>query len=661
MTKRNMTYTTASLLLTLACAPASLGQTTASDNAGNPSYVASGWFDGQNDSTGFGPWKLLSSATSGGFAGFYSADNLGGVDNIGVEQSPALPYTNPGSEGRVWASFANKGDGIDQATAFRELTTSLDGLGDSFSVSYEHGFVNGAAGIALRTANISDLPEDFEAGARAQFQFSGGEGVYSLIDDAGEIPLDGSGSLPFIPFTLFGVDVTYTLTGPDTYDIEITKYNAAAGSGGAAPDVFNKSTHGVLGGRTLAGAGTIDSVALYQLDVEKQSDGFFNNLAYTASGGSGSDNAANYFGFWFDGDNLGSGFGPWEFTSETDGGFAGTFTQSGASAGVDNIGSPAPDGEVWASFANQGNFADKAVQFRDFDNPLGSQGDTFSVSFENGFVDPGGRVGVSLRDGSVQFGTETPDDFDSDALFQFYFLGGESTYTLIDATGEVDTGVNFSFWGVDLDLTLTSATTFDITITRYGEPNDSNPEITSFNGLSFANTSGDGTVESLALVNIDAPNQSDVFWNSLAYATDQVSGIPGDLDGSGSVDASDIDLLTAAIRAGSSDPGFDLDSSGDVDSADLDFLVATLIGTFTGDSNIDFTVDLIDLSALASNFGENAGWAGGNFNTDELVDLIDLSLLASNFGSTASVPEPVTATLATVGLTGLLRRRKRFA
>lgn len=508
------------------------------DNSAHPAYDA-GWADGPNGGAGFGPWILSSEATGDGFAGFYrqsDATEDHGIDNVG-QTDPDL--------GSAWASYANKGSGIDRATAYRALSNPLDGAGDVFRASYENGYVNGLAGIALRNGNSSAAPGDFATGARSQFYFSGGSAGYTLEDAAGAIELDGqTAGLPFVPFTFFGVDVEYEMTGANTYDISITKYNSAAGSGGAAPDVFDKSAYPGLGGRTLAGTGPIDSVALFQQDTETQSDAYFNKLAYSTASGGGTDDASDFqytFG-WDVGVNGGTGFGPWDFAAETSGGFAGQYIQGNPGNGVDNIGTSggaptAPDGTVWASYANKGDFADKSTQYRDFINPLSAAGDSFSVSFEHGYIDPGGKIGVSLRDRAVDPFNETSDGFADQALFQFFFEGGDDTYTLVDASGEVDTGVGFSFWGVDLAVTLTSPTTYDLDITRYGEANDTAPVVTTLADLTFVDTLGDGSIESLAFFNQDAPTQSDVYFNNLSYTA--VDGAAGDFDADGDVDGAD--------------------------------------------------------------------------------------------------------------------------
>ncbi|MEQ9461302.1 MAG: hypothetical protein RIG82_10155 [Phycisphaeraceae bacterium] len=140
-------------------------------------------------------------------------------------------------------------------------------------------------------------------------------------------------------------------------------------------------------------------------------------------------------------------------------------------------------------------------------------------------------------------------------------------------------------------------------------------------------------------------------------AVTPLNALPGDFDADTDIDADDIDLLTAAIAAGSADTIYDLDGSTTIDAADLDEMILNLLGTFFGDTNLDLAVDLIDLSALATNFGQTSGWAGGNFNTDTIVDLIDLSLLATNFGAgTVVLPEPSMA-LMLLGILPALARR----
>ncbi|WP_428387629.1 hypothetical protein [Mucisphaera sp.] len=137
--------------------------------------------------------------------------------------------------------------------------------------------------------------------------------------------------------------------------------------------------------------------------------------------------------------------------------------------------------------------------------------------------------------------------------------------------------------------------------------------------------------------------------------------IDGDYDLDGALDLGDLDLLFAELLLDPIDQDIaTFDANGDtvLDSADISFWVSSLFGSADGDSNLDGTVDLIDLSNLASNFGAVGQplYDAGNFNGDDAVDLIDLSLLATNFGFTNTIPEPASALLALGGLLTLRRR-----
>ncbi|QDU70369.1 golvesin C-terminal-like domain-containing protein [Mucisphaera calidilacus] len=122
------------------------------------------------------------------------------------------------------------------------------------------------------------------------------------------------------------------------------------------------------------------------------------------------------------------------------------------------------------------------------------------------------------------------------------------------------------------------------------------------------------------------------------------SVVAGSADGDTMIDANDIDAVLRATQGNGATAFTDLDGSGTTDADDANLLVIDILGTQFGDANLDQSVDLLDLSALASSFDATDGdWASGDFNGDGNVDLLDLSLLASNFGYTAPVPAPALA------------------
>jgi hypothetical protein len=94
--------------------------------------------------------------------------------------------------------------------------------------------------------------------------------------------------------------------------------------------------------------------------------------------------------------------------------------------------------------------------------------------------------------------------------------------------------------------------------------------------------------------------------------------------------------------------------------------------TYSGDANLDGTVDTIDFNLLASSFSQPGKvWTEGDFDFNGSVDSIDFNLLASNFsqvlpasvgssgGFGALVPEPASSAVIGSVMAGLLSSRRR--
>lgn len=143
------------------------------------------------------------------------------------------------------------------------------------------------------------------------------------------------------------------------------------------------------------------------------------------------------------------------------------------------------------------------------------------------------------------------------------------------------------------------------------------------------------------------PGQSYTLTASIDdYWTKSAQGDDGELD------VSDLTFFHLQI-----DPGT---NTGDFYEVVFDELrIVSPVALLSGDANGDGSVDLLDLSILATNFGQSGSFtnAEGDFNGDAVVDLLDLSILAQNFGMTATVPEPVSGALLAIGGLGILRRR----
>jgi hypothetical protein len=116
------------------------------------------------------------------------------------------------------------------------------------------------------------------------------------------------------------------------------------------------------------------------------------------------------------------------------------------------------------------------------------------------------------------------------------------------------------------------------------------------------------------------------------------TAVVGDLNGDGKVNATDIDLLYKAIKAGSGDSTYDLNFDGAVTTADVDYLVEDILDTYYGDADLNGAVGVSDLSLLAAyyNTASGASWANGDFDGNGAVGVSDLSILAANYNSGSS-------------------------
>jgi hypothetical protein len=215
------------------------------------------------------------------------------------------------------------------------------------------------------------------------------------------------------------------------------------------------------------------------------------------------DTGSNYIHPVWSG-NGGTGFDAWVFRTAISGNTA-TYFVANTTANTDlNYIWTMPSFQSWGTAANGPGYSSVAA-FRGFGaNSLNRRGDTFRVSMENGGIQNGTTCGVVLRNGNV---STDSDSYDDNQRLQFYFLGGGANYLVIDSTGVVNTGVPFTFDGVDLVFTLTGANTYQLKI-YYAASGVLQATVT-------GTLAGSGTIDSVALFNRDTEN-NDVFFNDLS-------------------------------------------------------------------------------------------------------------------------------------------------
>jgi hypothetical protein len=253
-----MNLKTSSLLLLFLLASGSVfaePTTIAQDDANQAAYGGQ-WDNSKNGGNGFGSWTLTSEGNDNDrHAGFFIADTKNNPDLNGIQKGD-----------KAFGMFAN-GSGFEQAVAYRGFEKPLQ-TGDSFSFMIENGQFEkkfdkddptpGSIGIVLRSSNANSSVADYNKDARFEFGYYQGKSNYQIYDGTGGDKTDSG-----VPFSDDGISATVTVTGPDTYDLEI--------------QTMKDKNVIKLPGRKFSGSGPIQSLSLFDRNGEKY-DAFFNQF-----------------------------------------------------------------------------------------------------------------------------------------------------------------------------------------------------------------------------------------------------------------------------------------------------------------------------------------------------------------------------------------------
>lgn len=158
-------------------------------------------------------------------------------------------------------------------------------------------------------------------------------------------------------------------------------------------------------------------------------------------------------------------------------------------------------------------------------------------------------------------------------------------------------------------------------------------------------------------------NQSRL-WNAAVPSPGRALGesTPGDLNGDGTVNVMDVDLLCAAIRGG--EPSYDLNGDNRTTVEDMDLLIGTILGTTYGDANLDGVFNSSDFVLIFTagkyedETADGISWAEGDWNCDGRFTSRDL-VLAFQAGGYVAAARPALDTIAS-DLAAAILAEERF-
>ncbi len=146
-------------------------------------------------------------------------------------------------------------------------------------------------------------------------------------------------------------------------------------------------------------------------------------------------------------------------------------------------------------------------------------------------------------------------------------------------------------------------------------------------------------------------------------------GVFGDFDGSGVLDAADINDLTSQVAGGTNPSAYDLNSDSKVDVNDINVWVKDLFNSWIGDANLDGefgSSDLVEVLSTGTYEADvDAVWTSGDFDgsgragtSDLVVALADGGYESGPRAAVSAVPEPTSLVLLVLGVLPLWRRRR---
>ena len=285
-----------------------------------------------------------------------------------------------------------------------------------------------------------------------------------------------------------------------------------------------------------------------------------------------------------------------------------------------------------------------------------SEGQPLSVNAANGVLDNDNDADSTIPTvtliSDVAHGTLT---LNADGSFTYNHDGSETTsdsfaYRVSDEGGETDTatvtlnitpvndppvanGESYTVQsGSSLVVTapglLTNDTDVDstgLTVLLIEDVSEGSLNL-GFDG-SFTYTNATGSKDSFRYAVSDGEAQSNTV--SVTITIESIA-TPGDFNGDETVNITDLDLLSAAIRESSTNPLYDLNENGSVDLGDLHVMVIEILDTNYGDADLDGqfnTTDLIKIF-IAGEYEDgvagNSTWAEGDWNADGEFSTTDL-------------------------------------